>query len=91
MQKSPRLRPDLPVEGESITWIFNAVADATVLSVMLTTMPSCVVTSVVGRFVLRAIRAPVNAGSLAEAANGQSHQHNYLVDTPKMISPGKSS
>jgi hypothetical protein len=62
-----------------------------VLSVMLTTMPRFVVTSVVGRLVLKATRAPVNAGNLVGTADGQSHKYNYLVDTPKIVFLGKLS
>ena len=47
---------------------------------MLTTMPHCVVMSVVVKFVLKATPAPVNAGYLAETVNGQLHKSNYRVD-----------
>ena len=47
---------------------------------MLTTMPHCVVMSVVVKFVLKATLAPVNAGYLAETVNGLLHKSNYRVD-----------
>lgn len=47
---------------------------------MLTTMPRCVVMSVVVKFVLKATLAPMNAGYLAKTVNGQLHKSNYRVD-----------
>lgn len=58
---------------------------------MRMTMLRCVVTSVVEKFVLRAIRALVNVGYPVWTANGQLHRYNYLVDTPKIMSLGELS
>lgn len=90
MREAPQLWPQLSIEGESIPWSSSAGAKwhYIVFSAMLTTTPHCVVTSVVGKLVLKAIPAFVNVGNPVETANGQLHKYYYRVDIPKVTSLG---